>query len=409
MGCIGVGSMGSGNMRAFLGDQRVQVVAVCDVDANHRQRARQQCQLPKSAAFNDFRQITERKDIDAVMIATPDYWHAIIAIAAARAGKDMYCEKPLALTIVEGHTVSDVVQRYGRLFQTGTWRRSISTTRFACELVQNGRLGKVHTIRVGVPGGVWLQRAPALTYPMGPWSQVPEGSWKPFKSFDYLQLPMPVPESLDYEMWLGPAPYAPYTAGRCHLNWRWILDYGGGFITDWGAHMVDVAQWGNGTDRTGPVEVEGHGEWDTEGLYNVPLRFSIVYTYANSVKMIYSTTEDGNKWGVRFEGTDGWLFIDQKRLDTYPQSLAKSVIGPNEIHLYNSYEHHGNFIDCVRSRAQTATPVEVAHRTTSVCHLGAIAVQLQRKLKWDPDAERFVNDDEANRMLVRPMRSPWHL
>ena len=382
MGAIGLGGQGSGDMNDFLGRNQVQVLAVCDVDRGHRDGAKaavdKRYGSGACAATNDFRDIIRRKDIDTVMIATPDHWHAIPVIEAAKAGKDIHCQKPLSLTVEEGRAMSDAVKRFGRVFQTGSQQRSDGRFRFACELVRNGRIGKLQTMEVGLPGGSGCPPQPAK----------------------------PPPDGFDYDMWLGQAPYEPYCDNRTHWNFRWILDYSGGQVTDWGAHHCDIAQWGNGTSMTGPTEVEGKGEFPADGLWNAAVNYRFECTYPGGVRMIVSS---GFPNGVKFVGTDGWVFVDRGRIDAQPIAILKSVIKPNEIHLYESHDHKGNFLDCIRTRAETIAPIENAHRSITIAHIGNIAMLLGRKLKWDPKAERFVNDAEANRMLSRAMRSPWHL
>jgi myo-inositol 2-dehydrogenase/D-chiro-inositol 1-dehydrogenase len=398
VGCIGVGRMGLGDMKEILGSKQAQVVAVCDVDSKRRQHAKQLVETHYSAqqrdgiykgcdAYKDFRDLVAREDIDAVTICTPDHWHAMPAIAAARAGKDIFIQKPLTLTIPEGRILSDTVRRYGRILQVGSQQRSESNFRFACELVRNRRIGKLHTVKVGF----------GTDPPTGP------------------QASMPVPEWLDYDMWLGPAPWAAYTEERVHPQndygrpgWLRISDYGSGMITGWGSHHNDIAQWGMGTEYTGPVEVEGEAEYPKDGLWDVHGPFRIEYTYANSVKLICAD-EGKNKPGILFEGTEGWVYVDRGRIDAQPKSLLTTTIKPEEIRLYASNNHKANFLECIKSRTETIAPVEVGHRSCTVCLLGEIAMRLGRRLKWDPKQERFISDDEANRMLSRPMRSPWHL
>ncbi len=390
-GCIGVGRMGLGDLREILGFKQAQVIAVCDVDSNRIKYAQQLVEKRYStkgcATYKDFRDLVAQDDIDAVSIATPDQWHALLAIAAAKAGKDIFLQKPLTLTIKEGRALSDTVRRYGRIFQVGSQQRSDSRFRFACELVRNHRIGKLHTIKVG-------------------FSTDPPTTPQP---------PMPIPDSLDYDMWLGPVPWAAYTENRVHPQkgygrpgWLRILDYGAGMITGWGSHHNDIAQWGMGTEYTGPVEIEGQAEYPKDGLWNVHGDFRIEYTYANGVKVICADNKK-NKQGILFEGTEGWVYVKRGLIDAEPKSLLTSTIGPNETHLYKSNSHKANFLDCIKSRTETAAPVEVGHRSCSVCLLGDIAMRLGRKLKWDPKQEHFTNDDGANRMLYRPMRSPWRL
>ncbi len=398
IGMIGMGRQAFySNVKSFLHAPDTQVVAVCDVDAWRLNNAREAVakyygkeradgKLKGCATYTDFRELLSRSDIDAVMISTPDHWHVPMAIAAAQAGKDICCEKPLTLSIAEGRALSDTVRRYNRVFRTDSEFRSISCFQKACELVLNGRIGKVHTIRTGVPAG--------------------DVAGTP-------QPEMPVPEELDYDSWLGPAPVAPYTEHRVHPRhsydrpgWMRVQDYCEGMITNWGAHLNDIAQWGNGTERTGPIEVEAAGECPRDGLWNVLLSFEVRYKFANGVELLY----DISRPYVRFEGSDGWVEADYstRSLKAHPESMLKAPIGANEIHLPLKDEKR-DFIDAIKTRGQTLADAEVGHRTTSLCQLGHIAIKVGRKLRWDPDAERFINDDGANRLLSRPMRSPWRL
>ncbi|UCG47509.1 MAG: Gfo/Idh/MocA family oxidoreductase [Phycisphaerales bacterium] len=379
MACVGLGGQGAGNMRSFKGEKSCQIVALCDVDAAHLEQARETAGLDAKSCYSDFREVVGRDDVDAVSVGTPDHWHVPVSIAAVRAGKDVYCEKPLTLTIEEGRALADEVKRYGRVFQTGSQQRSGSEFRKACELVVNGRIGTLHTIRVGIPGN---------NHKCGPTWEV-----------------MPVPEGFDYDMWLGPAPWAPYTEQRCHYQFRFVLDYSGGQMTNWGAHYLDIAQWGNQADDTGPVEIEGVGDWPTTGLFTTAKKVDIEYTYANKVKLLLKTG-GGN---TRFEGTEGWVDVRREKLRASPESILTSTIGPNEIHLYESRDHKQNFLDCVRSRKTPIASAEIGHRSSTVCHLGNIAMLLGRKLRWDPAQERFINDAEANSMIGRAMRAPWRL
>lgn len=390
MGCIGTGSQGTSNMTGFLGFKELQIVAVCDVDRARRLAAQkivndtygdQGC-----ADYNDFRELLARDDLDCVSIAVPDHWHAIPAIAAAKRGLDIYAEKPLALTVPQGRAMERAVSRYGVVWQTGSWQRSQPHFRHACELVRNGRIGTVHTVEVGLPTG------PSC----GP---EPE---------------MPVPEGFDYDFWLGPAPEAPYTEKRCHWNFRWILDYSGGQLTDWAAHHCDIANWGMGTEHTGPIEVEGRGEYPRDGLWNAATNYKFACKYPpgaspvapDGFTMMVSNSYAG---GAKFIGTDGWISVDRGHLTTSPDSLKESVISPNEIRLYESENHARNFLECIQSRAQTIAPIEVAHRAISIAHLGNIAMRLGRKVAWDPAKEEMVNDPDTARLLDRAMRGPWHL
>jgi len=390
LGCIGVGSQGTGNMRGFLGFDEVRVVAVCDVDRSHRERARgmvnERYGDEGCADYNDFRELLARDDLDAVSIAVPDHWHAIPAIAAARKGLDIYAEKPLALTIPQGRAMVDAVDRYGVVWQTGSWQRSHSHFRHACELVRNGRIGPVHTVEVGLPTGPTC----------GP------------------QPEMPIPDGFDYDFWLGAAPEAPYTERRCHWNFRWILDYSGGQLTDWAAHHCDIANWGMGTEYTGPVEIEGRGEYPRDGLYNAAVNYRYECTYPPGASPVSPdgftmVVSNGFPMGAKFIGTDGWIHVSRGGLTTDPGSLRDSVIGPSEVHLYNSQNHMRNFLDCRRTRARTITHIDVAHHAIAIAHLGNIAMKLERKVCWDPARERFVDDPEATRKLDRSMRGPWRV
>lgn len=408
MGCIGLGGMGTNNMRQFMGYEDVQIVAVCDpvkgsreyghwykngwkgnylgrlpaklIVEDHYTNVKPTASFKGCAAYVDFREILARDDIDAVTVVTPDHWHAVISIMAAKAGKHIYCEKPMTLTIAEGRAMAEAVRRSGVVFQTGSHERSKLKTRFGCELVRNGRIGELK--RIIAPVGPNNRKPPPV-----PWK------------------PMPIPDGFDYDMWLGPAEWEPYHKDRCLYKFRFILDYSGGQTTNLGAHSLDMAQWGNGTDRTGPIEVEDlGGEFPKDGLFTTPTKIHFRALYANGVELVCKTEPKG--WvGARFEGTEGWVQVG--RFGTYPKSLQTSIIGPNEIHLYESKDHHRNFIDCIKSCRETAAPVEVGHRSATVCHLGNIAMTLQRKLRWDPEKELFINDEQANRLLDRPRRAPW--
>jgi len=388
IGCIGVGGMGTENMKNFLTKPNARVLAVCDVDTKHHNAARELVNQAYGnqdcATYNDFRKLLARDDIDAVMIATPDHWHGIIAVAAARSRKDIYGEKPLAYTISEGRAIVDAVQRYGVIWQTGSWQRSQQHFRFGCELVRNGRIGVVHTVRVGLPYGNGGD---------------PQGTQ-----------PAPVPEGFDYDTWLGPAPWRPYSPGRCHWNFRWISDYSGGQLADWAGHHCDIANWGMNTEASAPVEIEGRANFPPvkDGLYDTPESYYFECKFAEGFTMIVADQRQQPKgMGTQFFGSEGWIYVDRSGIDAHPKSLLKSVISPNEIHLYESTDHVGNFLDCVASRAKTITPAEVAHHSIMIGHLGNIAMKLGRKVRWNPQAERFVNDSEADRILSRSMRGAW--
>ncbi len=387
MGHIGVGSQGTWDMRGFLSKPDVRIVAVCDVDKSHRDNAKgeidQKYGNSDCVTYPDFRSLLERGDIDVIAIAVPDHWHSILAIMVARAGKDIYAQKPLARTIREGRAICNAVKRYGIVWQTGSQQRSDQNFRRACELVRNGRIGKVARVEVGLPTGSSGPNTPVA----------------------------PVPDGLDWNFWLGPAPWRPYTKfGRNapHWDWRWIMDYSGGQLTDWAGHHIDIAHWGLGLDRTGPVEIEGRGVYPRNGNYNTPVEYKIRCKYANGIEitvMNEKTIPRGTKW----YGEKGWIHVNRQGLTAGPQSVLDEKIGPDEIHLYESRDHAQNFIDCIKSRKETVAPAEIGHRSISVGLLGEIAMLTKKRLKWNPEKEIFLNSDEANRMLSRPMRSPWHL
>ncbi|HPS54177.1 MAG TPA: Gfo/Idh/MocA family oxidoreductase [Sedimentisphaerales bacterium] len=398
--CIGVGNMGTSNCNGFLNLDQTQVLAVCDVETGSNQPDRKYFgrepvrdmvnafYSKKSSsgtykgcdAYEDFRDVLARNDIDAVVISTPDHWHVPISVAAAKAGKDIYCEKPLTLAIGQGRILADVVKRYKTVFQTGSHQRSIGSFRYACELVRNNRIGELKKIYVQIPGNNCFC----------------EPTWQP----------MPVPESLNYDMWLGPAPAAPYHKKRCHYEFRFILDYSGGQMTNWGAHHFDIAQWGSGHDHTGPIEIQGQGEFPKSGLFTTCTNVkNITYRYANGVEI--NAKMGGSD--IKFEGTLGWIRVSREFINASSPEILTDKIGPDEIHLYQSNDHRKNFIECIKTREDPICNAETGHRSATICHLGNIAMLLDRPLKWDPAKERFTNDDQANRMINRTMRSPWTL
>jgi len=389
LGHIGTGGRGGSLLSNFLGQGGAQVRAVCDVKQAARERARKMVngryRTEDCAVYSDLRKVVARDDIDAVVIATPDHWHVAAALMAVRAGKDVYVEKPLGLSVEQGKVLRREVGRYGTVLQFGTQERSSRHTRFACEMVRSGRIGQVRKITV------------ASRY------SVASGNYPP----------MPVPDWLDYEMWLGPAPWAPYTANRVINNhWFHISDYAVGFIAGCGIHTVDMAQWGNGTDHTGPLTVEGTGEFPADGLCNCATGWDMNLEFANGVTMNF-TDGKRNKLGVLFEGDEGWVFVKEThlggRVDANPKSMLHKPIGANEVHLRFSDHHQRNFLDCIKSRGKPVAPIEIAVRSDTLVHISDIAMRLGRKLRWDSTAERFVNDAEANRMLSRLARDPWHL
>jgi predicted dehydrogenase len=383
IGFIGCGDHGTTwNLSYYLRLPAAQVIAVCDVDRHHLQRAKEtvddRYHNEDCASTQDFRDILARQDIDAVMISTPDHWHTLISLLAVHAGKDVQCEKP-TLTINEGKLLIQTVRKRQKVFQTSTEDRSVPEYHRMAELVRNGRIGKLERIEVVLP-------------------KQPDRAGDP--------TPQPVPPELDYDMWLGPAPFAPYTKDRVHFNFRWIWDYSGGIICDWGAHLFDTAQWANDTERSGPVEVEGTGTFWTDGLYNTVKDYDVTYRYANGVVM---TCKPGDP-SIKFIGTDGWVGNVGWRAPVKASSpeILNSKIGPEELHLYtNPAGEHDDFLRCVKSRKDPYFPVDIGHRVSTVCHLANIAIKLGRKLRWDPEREQFLNDDSANAMLSRPLRLPW--
>ena len=402
LGCIGLGIQGMGNMRTFRGNTEVLVAAVCDVHETQRFQAKQSVDEAYGnkdcAAYKDFRELMARKDIDAVQITTPDHWHPLVALEAIRQGKAMYQEKPMGWSFRAAQAVRKAVQERRGVFQFGTQQRSSARFRQACELVRNGKIGQLKTILVGVPA-----------------------SWT-----CAVQPTQPVPRELDYDLWLGPAPLAPYCYQRCrpwtekegYSVWYSISDYCMGMIGNWGVHHLDIAQWGNGTELSGPIEVEGSGEFPKGMLTDAAVQWQVENRYANGVTLVHMDDATSKKHplqqgdhghGIMFLGSEGWVHVDRERLDASPKSLLKVKIGPKEVHLFKSDNHHVNFIDAVKGRSKPAAPIDVAVRSDALCHLQQIAIKLRRKLRWDPVQEQFVGDDEANRMLDRPMRAPWKI
>jgi predicted dehydrogenase len=388
---IGVGGRGSGHLGGMLGNQATQVIAVCDPQGKKCQAAKKRVEARYAAekaqgsykgcqATSDFREIVVRDDLDAVIIASPEYWHALHTVGAVKNGKDVYCEKAMTLTVAEGRAVVDAVRRHGRVFQLGTQQRSGGNFRFACELARNGYLGKVHTVQVGVPGGRSLPNAP----------------------------PSPVPPDLDYEMWLGPAPEKPYNKIKCSYNWYFIFDYCVGWIQSWGVHHVDIAQWGAPSLREGRVDVEGTAVFPTDGLADTSITWDVTFTTPKGLKFNF-TDNRKNSQGCRFIGDEGWVHVNRGGIRAEPASLLKTALKPDDEHLYVSSNHHGNWLECIRTRRDPVADVEQGHTATSLTLIADIATRLGRKLTWDWDAETFVGDARANRMLHRPMRAPWVL
>lgn len=387
VGCIGTGNRGMSNLAAFKAKPEVQIVAVCDVDKAHRDKAADLAGLGADASYNDYREVIARADIDAVSIATPDHWHALNTIDAARAGKDIFCEKPVSLTIAEGRKMAQAVREHQRVLQAGTWRRSSPACRQACELVRNGYIGELLAVECGVPEGYAIQ-----------------GEFKPGYPAE------PVPEGLDYDLWLGPAPERPYTPARVHFNFRWILDYSAGYITDWGAHYYDIAQWGAGMDDTGPVRVSGAAEFPRKGeLFDASVKHLIEFEYANGVRIIALSTSDNKRYGIKFIGSEGWLHVESTAITSSIAGIDQIALKDTATRLYASDDHVQDFLNCVKTRKDPGASIEIAHRTASICHLGHIATTLKRELQWDPATESFKNDAEADGMRERPMRGDWRI
>ncbi len=393
LGFIGVGTQNRGHLGHFLGTSDVQILAVCDVDTNRRKNAQEMVEKryadkKKSGtykgcdAYNDFRELLARKDIDTVVIATPDHWHAIPAIEACKAGMDVYCEKPLSLTIHEAKLMRDAARKYGRVFQTGSQQRSSGEFRLACELVRSGRIGKLKAVYVNVGG------------PSHP-----------------CDLPAEPEESgLDWDRWLGPAPKRPYNAvlsprgvHKHFPNWRSYREYSGGMMTDWGAHHFDIAQWGLGMDESGPIEIIPPEDAKAEK--------GLRYVYANGITVFHADKDDAGKSvrGLTFAGSDGKVFVDRGYLKSDPEDIIKQPLGVHDVRLYKSPGHQRDWIECVRSRRRPIADVEIGARSVTVCHLGNLAYWNHRKLRWNPDHWQFVEDAEANKWLDREHRDPWKL
>ncbi len=384
IGMIGTGSHGTAhNLKRYLQQPDARVVAVCDVDSERMKAAKaivdEKYGDTGCAMFGDFRDLLARRDIDAVMISTPDHWHTLISVMAVRAGKDVQCEKP-TLSIDEGKILIREVRKHKKVFQTSTEDRSLGVYRRMTELVRNGRIGRVQRVEVILPENPDVPGDPT---------------------------PQPVPPELNYDLWLGPAPEAPYTKDRVHYNFRWIQDYSGGIICDWGTHLFDTAQWALDVERSGPVEIEGTGTYWSEGLFNTVRKYDVTCRYANGVVM---TCKPGNP-SIRFIGTEGWVGNVgwDKPLQASSPEIMNAKIGADEWHVdANPNGEHRSFLDSVRSRQDPYFPVDIGHRVATVCHLANIAIKVGGRLKWDPQKEEFIGNDQANALRqVRKMRKPW--
>lgn len=383
LGFIGVGGMGRGHLGWFLKRPEVEVLAVADVYGQSRDAAIRMVREARDGttcdAYRDYRELLARRDIDAVLIATPDHWHAMTAIHACEAGKDVYCEKPLSLTVREARRMVEAARRCGTVFQTGSQQRSSENFRQACEWVLSGRIGRLEWVRAFIGGG-------------------------PTCGFDPVVEP---PDDLDWNFWLGPAPWADYTPKRCHYTFRWIYDYSGGKMTDWGAHHNDIAQWGIGASLSGPIRTEPvFAEFPTEGLFDTATRFEVRHTYANGVEL-YTCSHGPN--GVHFQGSDGWIKVGRGWLETSDPEIRTEPLAAGEVHLYDSPGHHEDWMNCIRTRRRPICDVEIGCRSVTVCHLGTIAIRTGRKIEWDPNEERIVNDPGLERWLDKPYRGPWQV
>ncbi|MGC4046735.1 MAG: Gfo/Idh/MocA family oxidoreductase [Armatimonas sp.] len=395
VGLIGAGGS-RGGFRQGLGDTigishqpGVEVVAVCDLDLLHLDEAANALKGPNGTLpdkYTDFRYLIARPDIDAVVIGTPDHWHSIVASHAMKAGKDIYCEKPMTLMIGEGIELVKTARKMGTVWQTGSQQRSDQRFRTACELVRNGRLGKLKQVVAHLPGGT----------KGGPFDVVE-------KPHDFL-----------FDMWLGPSEPVPYLEERTHGSFRHWYSYSGGMMTDWGAHHLDIAQWGMGRDGSGPVKIKSQGKMPdpdpTRRSFECALEFKVTYTYADGVELI-ATNEGEN--GVHFYGENGqWIFVSRSRIDASDPKLLTDPLPANATKLYVSDNHQRNFIDCIRSRQRPICDVEIGHRSASVCHLGNLSIRLGfKELQWDPKKETFTgaNAAEANALKFRPYHGGWSL
>ncbi|MCX7006036.1 MAG: Gfo/Idh/MocA family oxidoreductase, partial [Kiritimatiellaeota bacterium] len=394
-GFVGTGNMGSSNIDRVLRlkDQGARAIAVCDVDKIFRERAAKHinkvygdtsCKL----VSGDFRELTRNPGIDAIVVSTPDHWHALIALDALRHGKDVYCEKPLTHSIREGQALVAALRQHNRVGQTGTMQRSDGSFRYVAEVIQKGALGKLDHIDILIPAN----------------NKYVGASW----------VPEAVPDGLDYDFWIGPAPFALYTKQRTHYQFRYIMDYAGGQTTNWGAHYIDIAQWALGMDQSGPVAVDGAGEFPTTGLFTAPTRVDFTATYASGVKLRVKTRTDGIYDGnVKFFGEKGWIDVSRSKLKASDEALLTIGGGPVKEKIAggdpSGIGHMTNFIACIRSRERCVSDFAIGHRTTTICNLGNIVMQLRRPLKWDPVKEEFIGDQQANRLKERAYRAPWVL
>jgi predicted dehydrogenase len=392
LGSIGVGSMGRGDIKGLMRADGVQIVAVCDVFQDRRDKAKaivdEQYGNQDCKTYRDFRDVLARPDIDAVCITTQDHWHALIAVAAARAGKDMYCQKPLGMTVQECQAIRDAVRRHGVIFQTGTQQRSDRSFRFVCELARNGLLGKIHTVEVAAPGPRYQ------------------------RMYQQPTTPEPIPEGFDFDMFLGPAKARPYNGGLwAWPDWYLIRDLCVGFIVNWGVHHLDIANWGCPAVTAEPCELEFTGSYRNDGLTDNINDWTGEFRFASGLRMTYSDTGNPNQQGCLFRGDQGWAHVNRSRSTFEPASLRDVTIPPDGIDLAGDAtgSHYENFVQCVRSRQDPIAPVEAGYGASYLGMIAEISVRLGRKLRWDPNKETFSDDDQANGLLSAPMRRPWQL
>jgi len=418
LGVIGWGMQGPSNTDAFLHLPACQVVAACDLDKGHLQSALDKVNShygnKDCKPYEDYRELMARKDIDAVMIAIPDTWHALVATEAARNKKDIYGEKPLARTIAEQQAIVKAVQKNRRIWQTGSWQRSQRPFRVAAEIVRNGLIGKLTRVEVGLPSGHYdfagtgkplLEKISKIPGAPNDLSKVLPGTpaWEAAVS--------PPPADFNYERWIGPSKMEPYIQARTHMNWRWNYNVGGGQLLDWIGHHCDIAHWGMDMDSTGgPSEIEGEGEFPApNALWNTCTKYRVNLKYTNGVSMVIAGGHEDIRSGTKWIGTEGWVWVDRGGFDASNVDWFQNLPASATVRLYKSDNHQGNFIDCVKSRKPTITPVETAHHSAIPGHLGLISMLVKRRIQWDPKKEVIIGDPEASQWLSRKFREPWKL
>jgi predicted dehydrogenase len=391
VGVVGWGMQGPGNTHELLRIKDVQVVAACDLDKNHLQSAidtiNNRYQNKDAKSYHDYRELMARNDIDAVMLAVPDNWHALVATEAARNKKDIYGEKPLARTIAEQQCIVNAVRENKRIWQTGSWQRSQAPFRKAAEIVRNGLIGKIQRVEVGLPSG-----------------------HTDFAGTGKFRTPTDPPPELDYSFWIGPAKMEPYIKARVHMNWRWNYNIGGGQLLDWIGHHCDIAHWGMDCDeKGGPHEIEGTGDFPPkDAVWNTATKYRITCQYPNDITMTIAGGYPDIRSGTKWIGTDGWVWVDRNGFDASNVEWFQQIPPDRyKVKLYKSDNHMRNFIECVKSRERTITPAETAHHSAIPGHLGLISMLLGRKIKWDPDKEQILDDPEASKLMIRPYREPW--